>query len=182
MRLQVAVIVASTREGRRGPVIGEWVRLMAAAREDLEVDAVDLAEARLPERLSAAGTPEVGALYQRRSKADAFVIVVPEYNHSFPASLKTALDWTSGAWKAKPVAFVSYGGRSGGIRAVEQVRQILPELHAVSIRSGVSFHDVWQEFHGEGQARTAGLVILEELVWWAVALRTARGVMPFPGR
>jgi hypothetical protein len=72
--------------------------------------------------------------------ADAFVVVTPEYNHSYPASLKHAIDMAHGEWNTKPVAFVSYGGISGGLRAVEALRLVFAELHATTIRDTVSFH------------------------------------------
>ncbi len=80
---------------------------------------------------------------QRFAAADAFVIVTPEYNHSFPTPLKTAIDWHSTQWHAKPVSFVSYGGASGGLRAVEHLRQAFAEVHAVTVRNSISFHGVW---------------------------------------
>ena len=81
----------------------------------------------------------VAALAPRLAGADAFVIVTPEYNHSFPAVLKNAIDWYHGEWSRKPVAFVSYGGVSGGLRAVQQLRHVFIELSAVPIRDTISF-------------------------------------------
>ncbi|MGV9772046.1 NADPH-dependent FMN reductase [Streptosporangium sp. NPDC003464] len=71
--------------------------------------------------------------------ADAFVIVTPEYNHSFPASLKNAVDWRQEEWRGKRVAFVSYGQASGGLRAVEQLRPVFAALGAVCVGEPVSF-------------------------------------------
>ena len=79
------------------------------------------------------------SLQQRLGQADAFVIVTPEYNHGYPAPLKALIDSSGAEWHAKPVAFVSYGGVSGGLRAVEQLRLVFAELHAVTIRDSVSF-------------------------------------------
>ncbi len=70
-----------------------------------------------------------------------FVVVTPEYNHSFPGPLKAAIDRHVTPWQAKPVGFVSYGGISGGLRAVEHLRQVFAELHAVTVRETVSF--IW---------------------------------------
>ena len=69
--------------------------------------------------------------------------MTPEYNHSFPAALKNVIDWHGPQWHVKPVGFVSYGGISGGLRAVEQLRLVFAELHAVGIRDTVSFHSAW---------------------------------------
>lgn len=78
-------------------------------RTDLHVDVVDLAG----DQLAVTGSLDA---------ADAFVVVTPEYNHSFPAPLKAMIDGHVVQWRAKPVAFVSYGGISGGLRAVEHTR------------------------------------------------------------
>ena len=116
--LRLTIIIGSTREGRFAPTVAAWFADHARARTDLVVDVVDLAEARLPDVLSTKPAPSVRAMSQRLAAADAFVIVTPEYNHSFPASLKNAIDWHFKEWQAKPVGFVSYGGMSGGLRAV----------------------------------------------------------------
>ncbi len=84
------------------------------------------------------------------SEADAFIVVTPEYNHSFTASLKFVLDLVYEPWQGKPVAFVSYGGISGGLRAVEQLRLVFAELHAVTVRDTVSFANP-----GAGSPKTA---------------------------
>lgn len=185
LRLRVTIIIGSTRKGRRGPTIARWFADQAGQLEDLEIDVFDLAEARLPADLSDAPGPEVAGMSERFSAADAFVVVVPEYNHSFPAALKIALDWSSGEWKAKPVAFVSYGGRSGGLRAVEQLRQVFPEMHAMTVRDTVSFHDVWSEFDSGGQPNdpdgcaAAARAMLSQLTWWGYALKEGRTRRPY---
>lgn len=185
MPLHLAVIIGSTRKGRRSPVIANWFAERARQHSDLQVDVIDLADARLPYELSDTPTPDVAAFGQRLADADAFVVVVPEYNHSFPAPLKHAIDWTSRGWKAKPVGFVSYGGRSGGIRAVEQLRQVFAELHAITVRDAVSFHDVWMQFDASGQPRDADSAaaaakkMLGQLIWFGSALKEARANTPY---
>ncbi|MDQ0700922.1 NADPH-dependent FMN reductase [Streptomyces sp. W4I9-2] len=86
-------------------------------------------------------------------RADAFVIVTPEYNHTFPASLKNAIDWYVDAWKAKPVAFFSYGGMAGGLRAVADLRGIFPGLHSVTVRDSVCFPNYTGALRRRGPAR-----------------------------
>ncbi len=78
----------------------------------------------------------VAAFRERIDRADAFVVVTPEYNHAYPAVLKFMIDCAYAEWQAKPVAFVSYGGISGGLRAVEQLRLVFAELHADAARHG----------------------------------------------
>ena len=112
--------------------------------------------------------------------AEAFVVVTPEYNHGYPAALKSLIDSVGAEWQAKPVAFVSYGGASGGLRAVEQLRLVFAELHAVTIRDSVSFASAWEQFDETGKLRhperadRSMATLLNRLHWWAVALRNAR--------
>lgn len=183
--LRLAILVGSTREGRLAPAVASWFAAEAGRRGDMTIDVIDLLEARLPETLSSERGPAVAALSARLEAADAFVVVTPEYNHSFPAPLKTAIDWHSSEWRAKPVGFVSYGGRAGGLRAVEQLRQVFAELHAVTVRDAVSFHDVWTQFDAggrpldpEGALRAAG-IMLDQIAWWARVLREARAARPY---
>ncbi|NIH87559.1 NADPH-dependent FMN reductase [Amycolatopsis granulosa] len=184
-KLDVAVIVGSTREGRFGPVVAQWFAEQASTHGGYRVDVIDLAEANLPAALSGRMTAEVRAISERLERADAFVVVTPEYNHSYPASLKTLLDWHGTQWRAKPVAFVSYGGLSGGLRAVEHLRPVFAELHATTIRETVSFHGVWGQFDDQGElvspdaATAAAKTLLDQLSWWAHALRDARRVRPY---
>ncbi|WP_250280476.1 MULTISPECIES: NADPH-dependent FMN reductase [unclassified Frankia] len=184
-QLRLAVIVGSTREGRFAPVVANWFTGQAEQRDDLALDVVDLAEARLPAVLTRQPPPEVAALAPRLDAADAFVVVTPEYNHSYPAALKNAIDWYYTQWQAKPVGLVSYGGLAGGLRAVEQLRLVFAELHAVTIRETVSFHNVRERFDAAGQPKdatgpgTAAKTMLDQLVWWARALRDARTARPY---
>lgn len=90
------------------------------------------------------------------------------------------IDCFSEEWQAKPVAFVSYGGIAGGLRAVEQLRLVFAELHVVGVRDGVSFPNVWNQFDESGRPRNpqraskAVATMLSRLAWWAIALRNAR--------
>ncbi|QFZ17036.1 NADPH-dependent FMN reductase [Saccharothrix syringae] len=186
--IKLAVIVGSTRRGRFAPVVAGWFADLAAQRADLTVDVLDLADLGLPDTLPAHGEappPEVVRLSPRLAAADAFTVVTPEYNHSFPAPLKSAIDWHGSEWHAKPVAFVSYGGLSGGLRAVEQLRQVFAELHAVTVRDTVSFHGAWSRFDEEGnpldraEVDKAATTVLDRLVWWGTALKEARAKRPY---
>ncbi|MFI0486540.1 NADPH-dependent FMN reductase [Actinomadura sp. 9N215] len=117
--------------------------------------------------------------------ADAFVVVTCEYNHSFPGTLKNLIDTHFYEWRAKPVAFVSYGGLAGRLRSVEHLRTVFAELHAVTVRDTVSFHHPWNWFGNDGQpenaedAAAAAKGMLDQLTWWGRALRDARSVRPY---
>ncbi len=185
-RTRVAVIIGSTRTGRFGPTVAQWFAGLARQRVDLDVDVVDLVETNLPEVSPGDGPapPMVRDLAPRLGHADAFVVVTPEYNHSFPASLKTAIDWFYDEWMAKPVGFVSYGGIGGGVRAVEALRLVFAEVHATTIRDVVSFHDYPERFDSEGTphdpgAEAAAKAQLDQLLWWADALRSHRAQQPY---
>jgi len=190
--LHVAVIFGSVRDGRFGSTAGNWFVAQARERDDLVVDVVDLAEVVLPMTMPAFGgqpAPEavdaLADLTPRLAAADAFVVVTAEYNHSFPAALKNAIDWHHQQWQAKPVGFVSYGGMSGGLRAVEALRLVFAELHAVTIRDTVSFHNAWRQFDADAtplrpdECNGAAKTMLDQLSWWAHALRDAKANSPY---
>jgi NAD(P)H-dependent FMN reductase len=187
--LRVAVILGSNREGRFGPVVADWLLGRFRDRDDLVAEVVDTADAELPTALSHSPSPEVAAelakVTPKLAGADAFVVLTPEYNHSFPASLKALVDWHYEEWRAKPVGFVSYGGVSGGLRAVEQLRLVFAELHAVTVRDTVSFHNAGASFDDAGRHRdpsapdAAAKTMLDQLAWWASALRTAKKARPY---
>lgn len=185
--LQLAIILGSTREGRFGPVVANWFTNEAHRHESLTVDLIDLAEAGLPAQLGNQQPQAVTQLARRLDRADAFVIVTPEYNHSFPGTLKNAIDWFFDEWRAKPIGFVSYGGMGGGLRAVEQLRQVFAELHATTVRNTVSFHKVHNQFNGDGTpkdskaAAAATTAMLNQLLWWGTALREARARVAYTG-
>ena len=136
--LNLAIIIGSTREGRFGDTVGRWFAKEAARHGGFAIDVIDLIDITLPPSHRAKPTPEVDAFRKRLAAADAFVIVTPEYNHSYPASLKHAIDQAYAEWMAKPVGFVSYGGTVGGVRAIEHLRHVFAELHATAKRGGSS--------------------------------------------
>ncbi|MBF6249283.1 NAD(P)H-dependent oxidoreductase [Nocardia farcinica] len=182
--LTLAVIVASTRAGRFGPTVADWFLDHVRTRPELAPVVVDVAAADLPHTFGAPA-PALADIGATLAAADAFVVVTPEYNHSYPGGLKNLIDLHSAQWRAKPVAFVSYGGRSGGLRAVEHLRAVFAELHTVTVRDTVSFHDPWTARDdtgalqaGEG-ADLAAKTLLDQLVWWAEALRAARATRPY---
>ncbi|MET8771363.1 NAD(P)H-dependent oxidoreductase [Streptomyces sp. NPDC004658] len=193
--LRVTVIVGSVREGRRGRAVADWFLATAATADPgLDLDVIDLAGVDLPLVLPGWGgtpSPEAAAALKevspRLAAADAFVIVTPEYNHSFPAALKNLIDWHHREWQAKPVGFVSYGGLGGGLRAVEQLRLVFAELHAVTVRDSVSLHGPWSGLGEDGLPRDADVCagaakgMLGQLTWWGRALRTARADRPYAG-
>jgi NAD(P)H-dependent FMN reductase len=142
------IIIASTRPGRVGEQIGGWFADFARAHGGFDVQVVDLAALNLP--LLDEPVPAVeGHPYRHEhtrkwsaitQAADAFVIVTPEYNQGYPASIKNALDYLYVEWRDKPVAFVSYGMTSGGMRAVHQLKPVVAAVGMVPVADGVVVH------------------------------------------
>lgn len=190
----LVIIIGSVREGRFGPVVASWVAEQANTHGSFDVAVADLAEVDIPLSLPAesplyAGDsyprpPGMAALTAQLDAADAFILVTPEYNHSYPASLKAAIDWHFTQWAAKPVAFVSYGGAAGGRHAVLHLENVLTELHAVTIRHGLAFPNYWMGWDGgqptDPDAASYAKTMLNQLAWWAAALRKARVEIPYP--
>ncbi|HEY9475555.1 MAG TPA: NAD(P)H-dependent oxidoreductase [Mycobacteriales bacterium] len=182
-RYRLAVIIGSVRHGRFGVSVARWFVSHAAQRDNIDIDLVDLADHQHPVDMT--DHPDTGRFAGHIADADAIVIVTPEYNHSYPGPLKTAIDSVRAEWRGKPVAFVSYGGLSGGLRSVEALRVVFAELHATTIRETVSFHNAWDQFDHAGHAQPgpadkAAAALLDQLGWWALALHDARTATPYP--
>ncbi|MGW6055055.1 NADPH-dependent FMN reductase [Streptomyces sp. NPDC055189] len=188
--LRLAVIVGSIRPQRFGPTVAQWFVDIARRRDDLEIDHIDLSDFPVGAGAPSMTPPEdvvevLGELSPRLEAADGFVVVTPEYNHSYPASLKAAIDWHQAQFHAKPVAFVCYGGISGGLRAVEHLRGVFAELHAVTTRDTVSFQHCHGQFDPQGQPvdtegpAGAAKALLDQVTWWARALKDAKAKTPY---
>jgi len=185
---KIAIIISSTRDVRFGDKPAKWVYDIASARADLDVELVDLKEWPLPffnEVASNAWAPtqnEVGQRWQKKvAEFDGYIFVVAEYNRSITAALKNALDFAYPEWNKKAAAAVGYGS-VGGARAIEHLRNIAVELQMAPTRTGVhiqggDFMAVWQQ--GKDIRELTYLepnitAMLDELVWWSSALKTAR--------
>ncbi|UGQ42990.1 NAD(P)H-dependent oxidoreductase [Rhodococcus aetherivorans] len=182
--IRLEIVVASVRAGRIAPVVADWFAATARQRPEFGVGVLDLADTPLPQDLS--GGPEAEAFTRRIEAADAFAVVTSEYNHGYPAALKTAIDTVKREWRTKPIGFVSYGGLSGGLRAVEQLRQVVVEVHMVPVRESVSFHRVKHAFAADGTTTDGAAIdaaqrMLNQLAWWARTVRAGRAAQPYPG-
>lgn len=186
---RLAVIIASVRDGRFGPVVANWFAEQAREHGGFEVDVVDLAEAELPLALPATSPrmepnpvrpAGMAALTDSLERADAVVIVTPDINRSYPASLKTAIDWHFTQWDRKAIGFVGYSGLTGGLLAIEHLRSVFNELNAHTVRDYVSFPRYYLLFDAEGNLTEpegpaeAATAMLDQLRWWASALAAAR--------
>lgn len=189
--MKLAVIIGSVREGRFGPTVATWFVEQARRDGRFDIDVIDLADAELPLRLPEAPPllepnprrpARMTGLTRRLDDADAFVIVTPDYNRSYPASLKAAIDWHFRQWDSKAIGFVGYSGASGGLLAIEHLRQVFNELNAHTVREYVSFPRYYLRFDPNGnlidprESNAAAAVMLDRLHWWASALAAARSV------
>ncbi|BDB61708.1 NADPH-dependent FMN reductase [Rhodococcus sp. RDE2] len=182
--IRLEVVVASVRAGRIAPVVADWFAATARQHTEFDVGVLDLAETPLPQDLS--GGPVADDFTRRIGAADAFVMVTSEYNHGYPAALKTAIDTVKREWRTKPVGFVSYGGLSGGLRAVEQLRQVVVEVHMVPVRQSVSFHRVKHAFAADGTTTDEAAIdgaerMLDQIAWWARTVRAGTALDRYPG-
>lgn len=184
---KLSVIVGSTRPGRIGLPIGQWFADVVRRHAKFEPDFVDLAEVNLPfldepkhPRLRQYEHDHTKAWSARIAAADAFVFVMPEYNHGPAPVLLNAIDYLVAEWACKPAGFVSYGGISGGIRAQQVVKPILSGLKCVPLPEMVSLHFVAKQlvddrFQPTAENEKAANTMLDELVRWADALKVLRG-------
>ena len=144
--MKIGIVLGSTRPGRLGTVVAEWVAKQAAGRERADYEIVDVAEYDLdllddPVVPGAANRQYASSKTQAWGRTidgfDGFVFVTPEYNHGVPAALKNAFDVLGPEWRRKAIGFVAYGA-DGGVRAVEQWRTITANMAMLDARSQVS--------------------------------------------
>jgi NAD(P)H-dependent FMN reductase len=187
-KFKIAVIIGSTRATRFGDKPARWIHDIASQRNDMTVEILDLRDYPMPffdEVASNAWVPSQNEVAQRWQKKvaqfDGYIFVTAEYNRGIPAVLKNALDYAYPEWNQKPAAVVGYGS-VGAARAAEQLRLIAIELQMAPTRTGVhiqgaDFMAVWKngkEIAELPYLRQNATGMLDELVWWTKALKTAR--------
>lgn len=183
--LKIAVVLGSTRPGRNGKAVADWVVERAQGRTGATYELVDLADFPLP-HLDEPLPPSMGQYQHDHTKQwaakieeyDGFVFVTPEYNHSMPGVLKNAIDYLQAEWHNKAAALVGYGG-AGGARAVEHLRAVLSEVQIAHVRQALAF-SFFTDFENFSTFKPADLhlsylaVMLDQLESWARALRAER--------
>lgn len=186
--LKIFVILGSVRQNRFGEQPAQWVMDELKKYHEIEAELIDLKTLSLPmfdEPVSPSmnqgkyAHQEAVAWAKKVAEADGFIIVTPEYNHGYPSGLKNAIDYVYAEWNNKPVAFVSYGGISGGTRAVQQLRQVAVELQMTPIRAGVHMPMYWSNLDEKGKMKPELYqsqvdTMIPQLIWWANALKAAR--------
>ncbi len=177
-KLNIGIILGSTREGRLSPQVGEWVKQIADARGDANYEIVDIADYKLPLLGEADATEQATAWNVKLASLDGFVFIVQEYNHSISASLKNALDYAREAWNNKAAGIVSYGS-VGGARAAEHLRGILGELSVADVRVHPAL-SLFTDFENGTTFKPADLHLtnlngmLDQVLSWSGALKTVR--------
>lgn len=185
--LRLQVIVGSTRPGRGGISVAQWFHAIAAANPRFDTELVDLAEVNLP-LLDEPNHPRLGKYvhaHTRRwsatiARGDVYVFVTPEYNYGMPAALKNAIDYLNAEWAMKPVGFVSYGGVSGGLRSVVQLKSVVGILNMVALNEGVVAPFYAQQITDDGRFAATPIQqqgaeeLLDALDRWGTLLRGAR--------
>ena len=183
--LKIAIIVGSTRPGRKADAIARWVYGIASARSDAEFEVVDIAEFDLP-LLDEPVPPSRHQYTQPHTKRwaakiaefDGYVFVTPEYNHATSAALKNAIDFLYVEWNNKAAGFVGYGS-AGGVRAVENLRLVMAELQVADVRASVAL-SLFTDFENFTTLKPAPIhakavsTMLDQLVAWSGALKTVR--------
>lgn len=184
---KLKIIVASTRPGRQGPAVANWIHDIYKENASFQVELIDLAAVNLPffdepkhPRLKQYVHDHTKQWSKMIDEADAFVIVTCEYNFGYPAPLKNALDYLFVEWNYKPVGFVSYGGIAGGTRAVQQLKQVvtaqkmMPITEAVHIPFFTKHIGEDGKFSGDDHLTRSANDMLEELLTWTKPLSELR--------
>jgi NAD(P)H-dependent FMN reductase len=183
--IKIAIVIGSTRPGRKAEAVARWVYGIATKRSDAEFELVDIEEFNLP-LLDEPMPPAMGQYTQPHTKAwaakvgsfDAYVFVTPEYNHGTSGALKNAIDYLYREWNNKAAGFVGYGS-AGGTRAVEQLRLVMGELLVADVRAQVVL-SLFTDFENFSTFRPAPMheksvnVMLDQVIAWGTALKTLR--------
>ncbi len=182
-KLFIPVLLGTVREGRKSEAVAEYIKSIIENRDDVTTELVDPRDLKL----SGDGNNE-GANDPRYSditrRADGFVIVVPEYNHSFPGSLKRMLDSELKNYIHKPASLVGVSaGGWGGIRAIQSLVPVLRELGMAVTFSDVMVTNSYKAFDEEGRPTNDHLVsgvekALDELIWYSKTLKWGRKNLP----
>jgi NAD(P)H-dependent FMN reductase len=181
------VIIVSTRPGRVGPSVARWFHEFARTHGGFDARLVDLADFDLPlydephhPRLRQYENAHTKRWSESVAAADAYVFVTPEYNYGPPPSFVNALNYLYQEWNDKPAAFVSYGGVSGGLRAVQLEKQLVTTLKMMPMVEGVALPMVWNQLAEDGSFSsnepidTSATTMLDELLRWSEGLKAMR--------
>jgi NAD(P)H-dependent FMN reductase len=183
--IKIAIIIGSTRPGRKADSVAKWVHEIAKKRSDAAYEIVDIKDYNLP-LLDEPVPPSIGQYSQPHTKTwaakiasyDAYVFVTPEYNHGTSGALKNAIDYLYAEWNNKVAGFVGYGS-AGGVRAVENLRLVMGEIQIADVRAQVAL-SLFTDFENFTVFKPAPTheksvnAMLDQVVAWGGALKTLR--------
>ena len=183
---RIGIVLGSTRPGRNGQAVADWVHKIAGQRGDATFEVLDLLDFGLP-HLDEAMPPSLGQYANEHTKRwaaavarfDGFIFVTPEYNHSTSGALKNAIDYLYAEWNNKAAGFVSYGA-NGGTRAVEHLRLVMGELQVADVRNQVALSLMtdfrnFSEFVPNDHQVPALETLIDQVIAWSKALAPLRG-------
>lgn len=183
--INVAIVVGSTRPGRKAAAVAEWVYEHAKKRSDAKFEVVDIEHFKLP-LLDEPIPPSMGKYEKEHTKAwaakiasfDAYVFVTPEYNHGTSGALKNAIDFVYGEWNNKAAGFVAYGS-AGGVRAVESLRLVMGELQVADVRAQVALSlftdfEKYTTFKPDPRHEKSLSSVFDQVIAWGGAMKTLR--------
>ena len=187
MPMKLHIIICSTRPGRVGPSVARWFDGFAREHAGFDVELVDLADFDLPV-YDEPRHPRFQDYKHEHTKrwsasvaaADAYAFVTPEYNYTPTPALVNALDFVYREWNYKPCGFVSYGGVSGGLRAVQAAKMQITALKMMPMFEGVMVPMVASHIDDDGHFKSNALIdksattLLDELLYWADGLKAMR--------
>jgi len=183
--IRIGIIIGSTRPGRKGLAVAEWVYEIAQERSDAEFELVDIKDFNLP-LLDEPMSPMMGEYTHQHTKDwsakiasfDAYIFVTPEYNHATSGALKNAIDFLYHEWVNKAAGFVGYGGALG-TRAVENLRLIMGELQIADVKAQVGLslftdYENFSVFTPAAQQEQSVNTMLDQVIAWCGALKSLR--------
>ncbi|MFA4955133.1 MAG: NAD(P)H-dependent oxidoreductase [Patescibacteria group bacterium] len=180
MSLKIPVLYGTIRDGRKSEAVAKFVHAELVKRgvESAYVTAQDYHGKSIEKK-----SPEPWKTIM--AEADGLVIVSPEYNHGYPGPLKEMLDSLYDEYKHKPVGIIGAAGFLGGGRMVEQLRQVVIELHMVPIREAGYFPMIWDLVDETGELKNPDQYLprlepfFKELFWYAEVLKEGKEKHPW---
>jgi NAD(P)H-dependent FMN reductase len=181
------IIIGSTRPGRVGKAVADWIAERASEHGGFDVQVTDLAELNLP-LYDEPSHPRTRAYVHQHTKdwsalvagSDAFIFVTPEYNYSFNAATKNAIDYLFHEWNHKVAGIVSYGGIAAGTRATQMLKQVLTTLKIMPVPEAVNIPFVATHLDEDGRLKPteemeqSATAMLDEVLKWTQALAPIR--------
>jgi len=178
------VISSTVRPGRKGPLVAAWITALARNNGNFNVELLDLGEINLP-MMNEPNHPRLKQYMHEHTKwwsakideADAFIFVTAEYDYNYPAPLRNALEYLFNEWGYKAAGVVSYGGVSGGTRALNSLKNDLASLKVVTLTESVNFPffqsniNDENEFEANEVSHKAADTMLKQLLRWTRGLK-----------